>query len=128
MASNFLIANNFLFEPVGTVTPIIVAPVYEARAVFSISASNEFQGTFWVVKNGQQLLSNLGEASYLVRDQNGNTVGIVESSIVADSNGLYQITPVQANAILDLTHYTVEVSIVADSGLRKNVIGITLGE
>jgi len=128
MASNFLVANNFLYEPAGAVAPIITAPVYEARAVFSISASNELQGTFWVVKNGQQLLSNLGEASYLVRDQDGNTVGIIESSIVADSNGLYQITPVQANAILDLTHYTVEVSIVADNGLRKNVIGITLGE
>jgi hypothetical protein len=128
MASNFLVANNFLYEPAGAVAPIVVDPVYEARAVFSINASNQLQGTFWLVKNGQHQTSDLGQASYVVRDQQGNTVGLVETNISADSNGLYQITPVQANVIQDLTHYTVEISIIADNSIRKNVIGITLGE
>ena len=128
MASNFLVVNNFLYEPVGSTVPIIIAPSYEARGVFSINASNQLQASFWVVKDGQHLTSNLGQASYIVRDQDGASVGIVESGLTSDGNGLYHITPVQANAILDLTHYTVEISILADSILCKNVIGITLGE
>jgi len=126
--ANFLINNNFYQGTASPGTPVIADPIYENRAIFSISASNELQGTFWVVKDGVQLTSNLGSASYTVRDQDGNTIGITEGGLTADANGLYHITPVQANAIQDLTHYTVEINISSDSLLRKNIVGITLGE
>lgn len=125
---NILVQNNVYQGTADPATPIIANPVYENRAIFSINASNQLQGTFWVVKDGVQLVSNLGTASYTIRDQDGNTIGITESGLLPDLNGLYQITPVQANAILDLTHYTVEINISSDSITKKNVVGITLGE
>lgn len=128
MATNFLVNNNFLFEPVGPVIPIVTNPSYEPRAVFSINASNQLQGTFWITKDGTQMTSNIGTASYVVRDQDGVTVGITESGLASDANGFYYITPVLADAIQDLTHYTVEITILADAQTRKGVVGITLGE
>lgn len=125
---NFLINNNFKIGTADPSTPIIVAPTYESRAVFSINAANQLQGTIWVVKNGIQLTSDLGTASYLVRDKDGNTIGISESGIVADGNGLYHITPVLATPIQDLTHYTVELLVSAESQNRRGVVAITLGE
>lgn len=125
---NFFVHNNIVQGTANPATPIIVDPTYEPRALFSINASNQLQGTLWIVKNGTHLISNLGTASFLIRDQDGNTIGITETGITADPNGFYQITPVLADAIQDLTHYTVELSISADSQLRKGVVGITLGE
>jgi hypothetical protein len=126
--ANFLINNNFYIPTANPGTPIIADPIYESRAVFSINASNQLQGTFWVVKNGVHLAQNLGTASFTVRDQDGAAIGITESNIVADSNGFYHITPVLANVIQDLTHYVVELSISAESQIRKGAVGITLGE
>lgn len=128
MATDFLINNNFLFSPVGPEIPIIVNPNYEPRAIFSISASNQLQGTFWITKDAQQMVSSLGTLSFVVRDQDGVTVGITEASLAADVNGFYYMTPVLADAIQDLTHYTVEITVVADSQVRKGVVAITLGE
>jgi hypothetical protein len=125
---NFLVHNNVKQKTANPATPIVTAPNYEPRALFSISASNQLQGTLWIVKNGIHLTTDLGPASFLIRDQDGNTIGITESGIVADANGLYIITPVLADAIQDLTHYTVELTITAESQLRKGVVGITLGE
>ena len=125
---DFFINNNFKIGTSDPSTPIVVSPSFECRAVFSISASNQLQGTIWVVKNGVHLLSNLSTASYVIRDKYGNTIGITETGIVADVNGLYHITPVLADAIQDLTHYTVDLFISAESQIRKGVVGITLGE
>ena len=128
MASNFLVNNNFLFNPVGAIVPIVANPGYEPRAIFSINASNQLQGTFWATKDAQQMISNLGTLSFVIRDQDGVTVGITESGLTADVNGFYYMTPVLADAIQDLTHYTVEISVIADSQVRKGVVAITLGE
>jgi hypothetical protein len=103
-------------------------PVYEPRAVFSINASNQLQGSIWCVKNGELLNTSLGVASFTIYDSQGNTIGITESSITADVNGYYEITPVIATAIQDLTHYVVKISIVADGVARIGSVGITLGE
>ena len=125
---NFLINNNFYIPTANPATPVITAPIYESRAVFSINAANQLQGTIWVVKNGVQQASNLGTASYIIRDKDGNTIGISESGIIADGNGLYHITPVLATPIQDLTHYTVELLVSAESQNRRGVVAITLGE
>ena len=128
MATNWLVFQNILAEFTGPAIPIVANTQYEPRAVHSINASNELQCTFWIVKDGVQMLTDIGAATYLIRDQDGNTIGITESGLVPVANGFYKITPVLADAIQDLTHYTVEISIYADDSNRKGVIGITLGE
>lgn len=126
--SDFLIENNFLMEtatPGGTTSDVTI---YEPKAVFSINASNQLQGTFWVTKDGILMKNNLGSAAYTVRDKDGNTIGITQSGITADLNGLFKTTAVSATNILDLTHYTVHLEISADDTLRESVVGITVGE
>jgi hypothetical protein len=101
---------------------------YEPRAIFSINASNELQGTLWITKDNELYVDALGTASYTVYDKNGNTIGITESGITPDVNGFYQISPVSASAILDLTHYVVKITILASGDNRIGTVGITLGE
>lgn len=103
-------------------------PQYEPRAVFSIDAANQLQATIWVTKNGEQLSSNLGTASYAIYNKDGVALGISQSGIIADANGLFKTTPVLASALTDLTHYTVIFTITADGAIRKGAIGITVAE
>lgn len=103
-------------------------PEYEPRAVFSINAANQLQVSMWVVKNGEQMSSDLGVASFTIYDKDGNAVGISQSGIVADGNGLFKSTPVSANTLTDLTHYTAIFSVVADSQARRGAIGLTIAE
>jgi hypothetical protein len=102
-------------------------PQYEPRAVFSVNASNELQGSIWVVKDNQKMTSNLGLASYAIRNRLGALVGISESGIT-QTNGYFQITPVLATALVDFNHYTVDVSIEADGVVRTGVVGLVVGE
>lgn len=126
--ADYLVENNIIQSTSPLSTPVVADPVYESRAVFSINASNELQGTMWVTKNGQLMLNNLGTASYIIYDKNGATIGIAESGITPDVNGQYKIDPINAAAILDLTHYVVKITISADSLNRIGYVGITLGE
>jgi len=126
--ANFLIENNYYQGTSSIGTPVIVGGIYESRAVFSISASNQLEATFWATKNGEHIDSDLGTASYTIYDKDGNTVGITEANLVADSQGFYHTTPVGAEAILDLTHYTVKIEIATQEKLTSSVVGITLGE
>jgi hypothetical protein len=117
--------------PIAYNLPITYAeagPQYEPRAVFSIDASNQLQATIWVTKNGEQLSTNLGTASYAVYNKDGVALGISQSGIVADVNGLFKTTPVLASALNDLTHYTVIFTITADGAARKGAVGITVAE
>jgi hypothetical protein len=102
---------------------------YESRAIFSISSSNELQGTLWCTKDSEMMSDGvLGAASYTIYDRNGNSIGITESGIMPDGNGYYQISPVNASSILDLTHYVVKIIILASGENRIGTVGITLGE
>lgn len=102
---------------------------YESRAIFSISSSNELQGTLWCTKDSEMMSDGvLGTASYTIYDKNGNTIGITESGILPDVNGYYHISPVNASSILDLTHYVVKLTIMASGENRIGTVGITLGE
>ncbi len=103
-------------------------PAYEPRAVFSINASNQLQGTIWITKDGQLYNQTLGVASYTVYDKDGMSIGIAQSGILADVNGYFKITPVNANSILDLTHYIVRLVINASGENRVGAVGLTLGE
>ncbi len=125
--ADFLVHNNFLMST-ATAGGTEAVDVYEAEGVFSINASNQLRGTFWAKKNGQSVINNLGTASYTVRDVDGSTVGITQSGISADANGLYKITAVSAASILDLTHYTVHVSVSVDSQAVTAILPVTVGE
>jgi len=112
--------------------PVVHAAVghqYEPRAVFSINASNQLQATIWCTKDGELMSDGtLGTASYTIYDKDSNSIGITESGITADLNGYFEISPVSAAAILDLTHYVVKITIMAAGENRVGTVGITLGE
>ncbi len=126
--ADYYVENNFLMQTSTAGTITAADPIYEARAVFSINASNQLQGTLWITKDGILMKNDLGSASYTVRDKDGSTIGITQSGITADLNGLFKTTAVSASNILDLTHYTVHLEISADDSLRESVVGITVGE
>jgi cytolysin (calcineurin-like family phosphatase) len=116
-----LVRTNFL--------SILATPkAYKAKAIFSINALNQLQATLWLeegdsVKKGV----GLGTASYQVYDSAGVAVGgLTQSGITADVNGRFQITPVAATLLTDLTHFSVRVSIIADGSTRESYIGMTL--
>lgn len=103
-------------------------PVYEVCSVFSINAVNQLEGSFWVIKNGEKITSSLGTASITVRDRTGASIGISQSGITANAQGLFAMTPTLATNILDLNYYTAEISIMADGVTRVGVSGIVVGQ
>jgi hypothetical protein len=133
--NNFYTAKvNVLLDGVNIIynLPITYAsagPAYEPRAVFSINAANQLEGTIWIIKNGLKVdLANLGVASYAVRNSAGALVGISQSGILPDANGLYKATPVLATAISDFQHYTIDLTVVADGAVRDGRVAIVAGE
>lgn len=102
-------------------------PEYEPKAQFSINSANQFQATIWVTANGDVKTTNLGTASYQVYDVAGNLVsGLSQTGITADINGRFQITPVSAILLTDLTHYSVRIGVVVDGVERVSYKGFTL--
>jgi hypothetical protein len=115
----------------GTFTPgtIVSDPHYQICAIANISASNMFECTFWVNENGQRIDSDLGTASYRLRDKTGALVsGIASASVTADVNGYYEITAVSAALINDLTHYVLEIEIPVDGVEVASSVGLVVGE
>lgn len=104
------------------------APVFSICGVADINASNQLECSFWIKENGELVDSNLGTASYLVRDKNGTAVsGLSQSGMVADVNGYYHSTAVSAALIYDLTHFVIEVVISVDGVARKSALGFGIG-
>jgi hypothetical protein len=103
-------------------------PHYEPRAIFSINAANQLQATIWCVKDGELITNSLGTASFTIYDKEGNSIGIAQSGLTPDLNGYYEISPVSAVPITDLTHYIVKITINASGQNRVGTVGITLGE
>lgn len=107
----------------------VFADEYVSHGVFSINASNQFRGTLWISKNGSVLNSGLSPADYAVYDADGNAVsGMSQSNISPDVNGFYEITPVSAASLVDLTHYVVKITINYDGETYINYRGITLAD
>lgn len=118
--------NNYL--PISTASDSSVYMSYEPRGGFSINASNQLQGSLWLVQNGEHVTSGLGTASFTIYDKNSVSIGIAQSGIVADGQGFFKITPVSAAPIIDLTHYVVKVSIELNSTAREGVLFIGVAE
>ena len=126
--TDFFINNNF-FQPTADISqPAIAEDQIEARAVFSINASNELEGTAWIVKNGQHSRDNLGPLSYNIKNKDGVSIGISQSSINPDAAGLYKLNAISAFLLQDLTHYTVEIQALFENKDIYGVVAITLGE
>lgn len=102
---------------------------HEVKAVFSINALNQLQATFWLSTDDSQIITGamLNTASYTVYDSSGNAVvGLTQSGITADVNGRFQISPVSATLLTDLTHYTVRVAIIYKNFEHVAYKGFTL--
>lgn len=106
-----------------------VDPVYQICAVANIKASNQLECSFWIHRNGERVVSDLGVASYLILDNGGAAIGgLSESNISPDLNSYYRITPVSAASLVDLTHYVLEISIVVGQDTISGSIGMAIGE
>lgn len=102
---------------------------FQLCAIANINASNQFECTFWMNRNGQRIDSGLNNASYRVRDKAGNLVsGLASASVAPDVNGYFKITPVSAELIYDLTHYVLEIEVPVDGVEVASSIGLVVGE
>ena len=103
-------------------------PNYESKGQFSINALNEFQGTLWATADGiVRTGASLGTANYSVYNSSGIlVVGLTQTGITPDVNGRFNITPVSAASLSDLTHYSVKIGIVVDGVERISYRGFTL--
>jgi hypothetical protein len=101
-------------------------PLYEPKAKFSIDENNQLNGTLWVTQNLQFYNVSLGNASYVIYDKDGNSVGVAESGLTADVNGYYQITPVSASFYNEIEHYLVKIIINANGQNRTGSVPLQI--
>jgi hypothetical protein len=101
---------------------------YTNKATFSINASNQLESTFWASINGEiAATAILGTASYQIYDKTGTAVvGLSQTGITADANGLFHSTPVSAALLTDLTHYNAKITISVAGKDRITFKGFTL--
>lgn len=106
------------------------ASYYEAHGTFSLSPAYFLQGTLWGTLQEVQKTTGLGTASYTVYNKSGVAVsGLTQSGIVADGNGFFIITAVDANGKLVAgEHYTVKISIVMDSETKTSITALQVLE
>jgi len=102
-------------------------PAYECFATVSVNGANQLQLTIHCETDGQvKKGSGLGTASYQIFDSAGVAVsGLNQSGIAADSNGRFIATPVSAALLLDLTHYTMTIKVIADGIERESIMGFS---
>ncbi len=106
-----------------------IEAIYQICATANINASNQFECSFWLNKNGLRQDSDLGDASYRIRDKTGAVVsGLTEAAISPDVNGYYHVTPVVASLLFDLTHYLLEIEIPYENQEKAATIGLVNGE
>lgn len=104
------------------------ATLYQCKGIFSINALNQLETTLWAVKNDERAApALLGTASYTVYDKTGAAVvGLTQTGITADVNGLFHSTPVSAVLLTDLSHYSVKIEIIVAGATRTSFKGFTL--
>jgi len=101
---------------------------YTCKATFSINATNQLEATFWSTVNDELADAALvTTASYQIYDKSGvAVVGLSQTGITPDGQGLFHITPVSALLLTDLTHYTAKITINVAGQDRVAVKGFTL--
>lgn len=104
----------------------VSSDVYSPEGAFALGSNNMFQGTMWILKNSVLGTgATLGTASYQVYDKTGAAVpGMGQSSIAADVNGQFKITPVLSSLSETLDHYMIKVDITMDSAVRTGYVAL----
>ncbi len=98
---------------------------YKLGGLFFVNTGNEFDGTFWASKNEIYKTTGLGTGAYQVYDHDGNPiVGMSQSGISADVNGLFKITHIPSLLPEDYPGYSVKISITVDGVLRSQMIAL----
>jgi len=127
MANIFTSSN--VYQGTFLVGTVETEPIFQVCANANINASNQFEASFWLHRNGIRQDGNLGNASYRIRDKDGTAVsGLAETGIVPDVNGYFHITAVTANLLFDLTHYLLEIEIPFNGEEKTATIGLVNGE
>jgi hypothetical protein len=104
-------------------------PVFQICAVANINAANQFEGSFWITRNGERIDSDLGSASYRIRNKTGALVsGLSASGLSPDVNGYFYIPAVDASLLYDLNHYILEIEIPVDGVEKASSIGLVHNE
>ena len=105
--------------------------VYENKMSWSVDDNNQFRITLWNNKNESLTTPSsavLGTASYQVFTKSGTPiVGMSESGIAANSEGLFIASAVSNLLSEESEHYEVKVSIQVDGETRVNFIEIPMG-
>jgi len=102
-------------------------PEYDMEGSFILNSSNQLTGSFWATADDELLtnLARLGTASYQIYNADGSiVVGLTESGLTADSNGLYEITPITSTLNLDLNNYYAKVTATIDNITRNYFLPI----
>lgn len=96
---------------------------YKIDGLFFVNNQNNFDGTFWISKNEKLKTANLGTGAYQVFDHDGNPiVGMGQSGISPDGNGIYKITNVTSLLADDYPGYSVRVTVVVDGVTHSQMI------
>lgn len=96
---------------------------YKIDGLFFVNVNDDFDGTFWISKNEIIKTTGLGTASYQVYDHDGAAVvGMSQSGISADGNGIFKITHVASGLEEDYPGFSVKVSITVDGVVRSQMI------
>lgn len=96
------------------------APVYNLDGLFFVNNQNDFDGNFWVSKDAVIKTTNLGMGSYQVYDHDGiPVIGMSESNIVPDANGIYKITHIASMLEDDYPGFSVKITLTVD-GITKS--------
>jgi hypothetical protein len=127
--NNVVAGNTYKINSVNKTGTFVTPISKEAHGAFSINAANQLEGILWFTDDG--LLVNdpgLTSASYWIYDKDDVLVGIQETGITPTAGGKFLITPAVADALQDLSVYSIKISIVHNAVTYTSVRGITIGE
>lgn len=109
----------------GYVSLIQEAPKYDISGLFFINEMDRFDGTFWVSADEVLKTTGLGNGSYQIFDHNGNpVVGMSETGIVPDANGIYKITHTANLLTGNYPGYSVRVTLLVDNTTRVEMFAV----
>lgn len=98
-------------------------PIYKVDGLFFVNVEDDFDGTFWVSKNEVIKTTGLGVGSYQVYDHDGiPVVGMSETGITANSNGIYKVTHIPSTLEEDYPGFSVKITVVVDGVTRSQMI------
>jgi hypothetical protein len=110
-----------------------IIPLMEERAqyklggLFFINVEDDFDGIFWVSKDEVIKTTGLGTGSYQVYDHDGDPIiGMSQTGIVADVNGIYKITHIPSLLEEDYPGYSVKITVVVDGVTRSQMVSHTV--